>query len=118
MSDLEELFGEGAGAPAPRTTLVASLLLFGLTLAIAGMACTAAPGGLLVLAGWMVVEKELDRIDSGYLPTDARPHVLRLRLFAYAAVLLVIGLFIAQGVLFCFGGYDMLWLGMLEMFIS
>lgn len=110
---VDELFGEGEGAPAPRTGLILSLLVSGLLTALIGMLCTTAPGGLLVLLAWLLVEKEMDRIDSGYLPSDARPHVQRLRTFTYAGVLVVIGLFVAQGFLLCGHAYDGLWLSML-----
>lgn len=110
---VDELFGEGGGAPAPRTGLVLSLLISGLVTSVIGMLCTTAPGGLLVLLAWLVVEKEMDRIDSGYLPADARPHVQQLRTFTYAGVMVVIGLFVAQGLLLCGNAYDGLWMSML-----
>ncbi len=111
--DVEELFGEGGGAPTPRTTLVLSLLTLGLLLAFLGLACSTAPGGVLVLVAWLVVEKEMDRVDSGYLPSDTRDHVRRLRLFTWAGVLVVIGLFVAQALLLCSNSYDALWLTLL-----
>lgn len=111
--DVEELFGEGGGAPTPRTVLVLSLLVSGLLLAFLGLACSTAPGGVLVLLAWVAVEKEMDRIESGYLPADAREHVARLRLFTWAGVLVVIGLFLAQALLLCSNSYDPLWLAFL-----
>ena len=111
--DVEELFGEGGGAPVPRTTLVLSLLTSGLLLAFLGLACSTAPGGVLVLLAWVVVEKEMDRVESGYLPADTREHVGRLRLFTWAGVLVVIGLFVAQALLLCSNSYDALWLAFL-----
>lgn len=107
--DLDELFGDGVGAPKPRGVLVALLLVSGLVLAILGMVCTAAPGGVLVLFAWMVAEKEMDRVDSGYLPSEVRPGVQRMRNATYLGVGIVIVLFLLQGYLFCSNQYDPFW---------
>lgn len=107
--ELDELFGAGLGQPQPRTRLVWGLLVGGLLLALAGMACTAAPGGVVVLVAWLVVDKELDRVDSGYLPSTFRAGLERLRRVVYAGVLLVVILFTVQGLLFCSGYYAPLW---------
>jgi len=117
-SDVAELFGEGEGAPAPRVLAVTSLLTGGLLVAIVGMACTAVPGGVMVLFAWMLAEKEMDRIDSGYLPADARGMVRLLRTATFIGVLVVVLLFVLQGWLFCSGAYDTLWLQMLEWMVG
>jgi len=111
--DVGELFGEGEGTPEPRTGLVVGLLIGGLALAVIGMVCTTAPGGLVVLGGWMVVEKEHERLESGYYPESMRERVEAVRAFAAAGVVTAIGLFFVQGVLLCVGFYDALWMGML-----
>jgi len=116
--DVDELFGDGEGVPTPRTGAILGLLLGGLAVAVAGLACTAVPGGVLVLLGWMLVEKEMDRIDSGYLPDAARRPVARLKLVAYGAVGLIIALFLLQAYLFCSGAYDALWGSLLELTID
>lgn len=116
--EIDELFGEGDGAPSPRTGAVLGLLGGGLFLGIVGLACTSVPGGLMVLAAWMLVEKEMDRIDSGYLPGDARVVVGRLQLAAYVSVLVVILLFVAQAWLFCSGAYDVIWSEMLAWYLA
>ena len=116
--DVAELFGEGEGAPAPRTLAVAGLLSMGLIVAVLGMACTAVPGGVMVLFGWMLAEKEMDRIESGYLPADARGLVRALRTASFAGVLMVVMLFVLQGWLFCSGYYDTLWLQLLDLAVG
>ncbi len=108
-ADLEELFGEGGGTPTPRTRLVIGLLGGGLLAAVLGMACTAAPGGILVLFAWVVVEKELDRVESGYLSTEFRPRLQALQRWVYAGVLGVVVLFVLQLWLLCNGTYEALW---------
>ena len=105
--DLGELFG-GAGRPRPRTGLVAGLLLVGIVTTVLGMACIAAPGGILVLLAWLVVEKDHDRVESGYLPDADRTVVERSRNLTHAGLLLVVSLFFLQAMLLCFGGYDTL----------
>lgn len=116
MNNVDELFGEGAGAPKPRTVLIVSLLVGGLLLSFLGLACcTTAPGGAIVLVAWAVVEKEMSRVESGYLPEEFRRYVGRLRLFTWASVLVVIGLFVTQLILLAVGAYDELWFAALEM---
>ncbi|MBW1879958.1 MAG: hypothetical protein JRI25_13305 [Deltaproteobacteria bacterium] len=106
---LNELFGEGSGQPVPRTRLAIILLVTGLVLALLGMACSAAPGGLVVLVAWVVIEKELDRVDSGYLPTEFKPRLLALQRVTYAAVVLVLLLFVVQFFLMCNGTMEAFW---------
>jgi hypothetical protein len=106
---LDELFGEGSGQPVPRTRLAITLLVTGLILGLLGMACTAAPGGILVLIAWVVLEKELDRVESGYLPTEFKPRLLALQRATYAAVVLVVLLFVVQLFLLCNGTYEVFW---------
>ena len=50
-TDVDELFGEGGGAPTPRTSLALALLVAGLVLAVVGMVCSAAPGGVAAAGG-------------------------------------------------------------------
>ncbi len=116
--DVAELFGEGEGAPSPRVLAITSLLGGGLLVALVGMACTAVPGGVMVLFAWMLAEKEMDRIESGYLPADARGVVRLLQTATFVGVLVVVFLFVAQGYLFCSGFYDELWMSMLEWLVG
>lgn len=112
--EVDELFGEGEGAPTPRSALVWTLLVSGLLLSLVGLLCTSAPGGILVLLAWSAVEKEMDRVDNGYLPAEARPTVARMRTATYVGLVLVVLVFVVQGWLFCLGFYEHLWERMLE----
>lgn len=107
--DVDELFGEGAGAPAPRTGRVNLLLAVGLVLAAAGLACSSAPGGLVVLAAYAVSETDARRVENGYLPADAAATVKRTQQRVFAAILAVLVLFGVQAALLCGGVYDVLW---------
>ncbi len=109
MSQVDELFGEGSGAPAPRTQLVRRLLVSGLVLAAFGLACTSVPGGLLVLAAWTVVETEMGRVENGYLPADTHADVQRAHRQVSLALSFVLVLFGIQSVLVCSGTYDVFW---------
>jgi hypothetical protein len=114
QDELDELFGEAGARPRPRTGLVVTLLAVGLLATVLGMVCTAVPGGLLVLVAWQLVEKDADRVESGYLPAEARTTVVWLRRATLAAIVLVVLLFVAQAVLLAMGFYDVLWAGFLE----
>ncbi len=103
---VEALFG-GEG-PRPRTALIGTLLALGLLLTVLGMACINAPGGLLVLWAWMLVERDLERVESGYFPEADREEVERMRALTYAGLQLVVVLFFLQALLLCFGAYDRL----------
>lgn len=107
-ADVDELFGEGSGRPRPRSALISTLLVVGLFLTVLGMACINAPGGILVLLAWMFVEKDVERLESGYLPEADRAEVERLRAVTHAGLLLVVALFFLQALLLCFGFYDLL----------
>jgi len=111
MSDpsLDELFGEDGGVPEPRAGTIVALLATGLTLTILGLACSAAPGGMLVLLAWYLVGKDMDRVDNGYLPADARPRVRRLQQATWASVAVVLVAFAVQAWLLSMGVYDVLW---------
>ncbi|MBT3223909.1 MAG: hypothetical protein HN348_32985 [Proteobacteria bacterium] len=104
--ELDELFGEGTGTPKPRTGWAIFLLACGLILAFFGLACTSAPGGLIVLWAWSVIDKEVDRVESGYLPVDTLPQIRALQRLSQIALGLVIILFIIQVILLCMGFYE------------
>jgi hypothetical protein len=118
MDEVDELFGDHGGQPEPRTMLILSLLTSGLLLTLFGLACSAAPGGLVVLAGWVAVEKEMGRVESGYLPADTRPQVRSLQIAAQVAVTLVLLLFVLQTVLLSMGVYEALLVQVLETLLS
>ena len=106
-NEVEELFGEGGGAPTPRVWLVWSLLVSGVIVSILGLACLSVPGGILVLLAVMTIETEMDRVENGYLPADERSRVQTLRNITYGGLALVILIFFLQGYLFCGGYYEM-----------
>jgi hypothetical protein len=98
---VDELFGQGGGAPSPRVGWIYTMLASGMLLALAGMACTSAPGGLLVLGAWLLVEQESDRLESGYLPSDAAPALARARSRTWVGLVTVVVLFTVQAFLLC-----------------
>ena len=120
MSDeLDELFGEAGSGPKPRSRLILALLITGLLLTLVGMVFTAAPGGLVVLLAWVLVDKERDRVASGFLPADVGPQVQRLHRAVVAGLITVLVLFFLQGWLFCATGiYEDLWTWMLQWLVG
>ncbi|TNE90181.1 MAG: hypothetical protein EP330_08980 [Deltaproteobacteria bacterium] len=108
MSDVDELFGADDGAK-PNTALVTALLASGVTLSVLGLACSVLPGGALILFGFHYADRELDRVDSGYLAEADRPKVQQLRMLAQVAVVWLLIAIVAQLVLLSIGVYDGLW---------
>lgn len=117
-TEIDELFGEGGGAPEPRTALVWALLAAGLLLSLLGLACTPAPGAVLVLLAWYVIEKERDRVMSGYLPQDALRSISVARIAAFVSVILVIVLFLVQGFLLGAAFYDEWWTQLIKWWLD
>jgi len=105
---VDDLFAPENGGGAK---LTGSLILIGTgsALALVGMLCSAAPGGLMVLVGLMRIEGERQRIDNGALPESARKSVNSALRMAYVATAVVVALFMAQVLLLCFGVYEDLW---------
>jgi hypothetical protein len=99
-SRVDELFS-GAGAARPRLGWIYFLLSTGLAAALVGMLCTSAPGGILVLAAWLIVEQESDRLESGFLPSDTEPAIAAARSRAWVGLVIVVGLFVVQSILLC-----------------
>lgn len=111
---VDELFGEGGGAPRPNYPLVFALLGAGLLVSVGGLACTVVPGVVLVMLAWQRIETEMARVENGYLPEDQRRGVLRVRNGIRAVVLSMVILMIAQMVLLQLDLYDPLLLSFLE----
>jgi hypothetical protein len=108
--EVDELFGSGAGAPKPRSSLVFTLVFGGIAISILGLACTSLPGVLMVLAAWAVAETERDRLESGYLPRDSAARVKSLRVAAWAGVIWGLAILVIQGYfLFRTPLYEGLW---------
>ena len=108
-TEVDELFGTEGGQPTPRLGLVWGLLATGLGLTILGLACSAVPGGLVVLASWWAVDREWDRVGSGYLPADTAPRVRLARQVVVAALVFVLLMFVLQGWLLYRGVYASAW---------
>ena len=115
---LDELFGAGEGTPQPRWVLIISLLGGGILTAILGMACSAAPGGLVVLVAYAVLEKEMGRVESGYLPPENKPRLQILQTATYLSILAVVMLFVLQMYLLYNGFYDGFWGGLIGLIRS
>lgn len=106
---VDELFG-GAGTEArPRVALVVALAVGGVLSSAVGLACSVVPGVLLVLLSWGVVERELDRVDSGFLPLADRRRLLGLRTGVWVLLAVVTGLAFVQLVGMWTGVYPRLW---------
>lgn len=114
-TDVDELFGDGGRKARPKTTRIVVVLVVGLVMTVLGMACTAVPGGLVTLVSWALVEKELDRVDAGYLALEHRRQLVLLRQLVWAGLLMVLALFFVQGFLLCFGWYGTFWTEILEL---
>lgn len=106
--DVDELFGAGGEAPRPRTRGAVTTAIVGVIVALLGMSCLAVPGGVLVLLALGWIDRELERVDNGYLPADARPTVERARNVIIACLMLTILLLVLQAVLYCGGFYQAL----------
>ena len=115
--EVDELFGQGGGAAAPRVALALGLIGAGLAMTMLGLACSTVPGGIVVLGGWFVVEQDRDRLASGFLPTDAEWTVRMLRSVAFAAIALVILMGLVQFWLFASTSfYELVWGSALQVF--
>jgi uncharacterized iron-regulated membrane protein len=106
---LDDLFTGGGASTRPALGAPLALVGVGVFTAVLGMICTSAPGGLMVLAGWLLLERQQQRVDAGALPEAARPPIQAALRATYAGVGLVVVLFLAQLVLYCTGYYELLW---------
>lgn len=109
MSKTDGLFGND-DAPTPRVRLIFALLALGMLVAVLGLACSSIPGGVLVLLAWLSVDKELDRIDSGYLPESDRTRMNRWKRAVMISLWVVLGLVTLQAFLLCMTDVYEVWL--------
>ncbi|MEZ4235099.1 MAG: hypothetical protein R3F59_02840 [Myxococcota bacterium] len=116
--EVDELFGEGGGAVRPRYGLIIGLLVVGVLLGVFGMACTPAAGALFVLLALYVADKEVARVESGYLPVGEQRRARRIRNLVVAGVVALVGLFALQLVLLSAGVYDNPWEGVLQRLVA
>ena len=115
---VDELFGKGGSSVQPKTLSIIALLASGMLLAVLGLACSSVPGGLLVLWAWSIMEKEIDRVESGYLPEEAIGHLRSLKTIVWTSLLIVLILFIGQTVLLFTGFYIGFWGFIVEQFAT
>lgn len=108
MSEVDELFGSDDGAK-PNRALVLTLVASGVLLTLVGLACSILPGGVLILLGFHYADREVDRVEAGYLAESDRPEVERLRLGAQLAVVWLFVVTFAQFMLFQMGFYEAFW---------
>lgn len=108
MSEVDDLFGT-EDAVRTNVGLVLGLLLTGLLFTALGMACTVLPGGVLILLGYHYAEREVDRVDSGYLPEAERPRANGLRRVAQVGVIALLLAIVVQLYLLSIGFYAGLW---------
>lgn len=114
--EVDELFGRGGGTAAPRSALAVGLLAAGVLMSGLGLFCTTVPGGIVVLAGWLVVEQDRDRLASGFLPSDSERTVKTLRSLSFAALLLVIVFVAIQfALLISTSTYPLMWSSWLQL---
>jgi len=112
--DVDELFGAGGREVRPRTVPILVTLGCGLVVAVLGLACTSVPGGLMVLVSWMLIEKEMSRIESGYLPVKYEGNLRSLRIAVWAGMILILIIFFLQAYLLCTGTYVTVWSALLD----
>ena len=111
---VDDLFGEGDSAVQPKTKTIIGKLVLGGVLAFFGLACTSVPGGLLVLWAWSIMEKEIDRVESGYLPEETLGTLQTLKGFVWAALLVILVIFIGQTILLFSGFYVGFWSNIIQ----
>ena len=106
---VDALFGEDESSVRPKIRTIVGLLISGSVLAFLGLACSSVPGGLLVLWAWSVMEKEIDRVESGYLPEETLGTLQTLKRLVWAALFVILIIFIGQTILLFSGFYVVLW---------
>jgi hypothetical protein len=106
---VDELFGASGSEARPRVALVISLCVGGLLVTLAGMACSVIPGVLVVLLAWVVVQRDLDRVDSGFLPLTDRSRLLVLRGVVWSVVVVAALLTVVQLAGLWTGTYQAFW---------
>lgn len=100
---VDELFGGEREVAAPRRGLAVAFLVSGLLVAALGARITSIPGGILVLLGWLVVQRDRDRVASGYLPADQLAGLRAVESWFMVGLLAIIALEAYQLYLFGWG---------------
>ena len=117
-SKVDELFGEDDTHVRPNIRTISILLTSGIVIALCGLLCTSVPGGLMVLWAWSMTEKEIDRVESGYLPEDVLPKLRVLKGVVWTALIAILFLFVVQTFLLISGFYIVLWSEIVQSFAS
>lgn len=115
-SKVDELFGEEGQAVRANIRGIVATLALGVLLAFVGLVCTSVPGGLIVLWAWSLTEKEIDRVDSGYLPEDSLPALRVLKGFVWASLIVILIIFVGQTILLFSGFYVVFWGDLVQSF--
>ena len=105
LSKVEDLFGPIEQAAKPRLKLVRLCLVAGLVMTVLGMACSVVPGVSLVLLSWFIVDKEVSRIESGFLAQSWRDPVAKTKTYVRVGVWLSVLTLLLQVTLLCMGVY-------------
>ena len=108
VSRVEDLFGPAEQAAEPRLQLVRLYLFLGLSTTLLGMACSVVPGVSLVLFAWYLVDKEISRVESGFLPQSWRDPVIKTKGHVRLGVGVSVLLLLLQVTLLC-GGFYTVW---------
>lgn len=99
---VDELFaGDEGPAPTPSLRRITALLVVGGLTALGGLACSALPGSLLVLAGWYLAEKENARREGGFYGPDWSLPIRRTRAAARLSALICLVVVVVQNLLLC-----------------
>ncbi len=113
MTDrVDQLFGGEGGSgpstgPEPRNGLILGLLIVAAPLDLLGIACcTSIPGMVLTLAAWLVADADLARVESGHLPMDKAPALVRLKQIAFGLLVWCGATFLIQMALLGNGAYE------------
>lgn len=115
MADkIDALFGADAAAAVPRFRLIYGLLATGITLAVLGLVCSSVPGAIVSLISWAMVEKEVERLESGYYATEYESRLRLARGLVQSGLLGILCVIAIQIILLCSGFYHGFWAGLIE----
>jgi hypothetical protein len=119
LSDrVDQLFGSEAGGtpgpgPMPRNNLVLGLLLLAVPLDLFGLVCcTSIPGMVLTLSAWLIADTDLAKVESGHLPMEKAPTLVRYKQVAFGLLIFCGLTFIVQMTMLSNGVYEswLVWL--------
>ncbi len=112
MSDrVDQLFGGDGSAPGrgptARTHTIFALLVVATPMNLFGVVCcTSIPGMVMTLAAWLLADADLARVESGHLPMDQAPALVRLKRVAFGLLVFCGLTFLIQMTLLSQGAYE------------